>query len=58
MSLEWIITGIILLGGMTAGGISLWIKRRREAQVSASFEAIGIQPDLADSKEDEKTSLK
>ena len=56
MNLEWIITGIILLGGMTAAGISLWIKRRREAQVSASFEAIGIQPDLADSKEDEKTS--
>ena len=32
MSLEWIIVGIILLGGMTAGGISLWIKRRKDAQ--------------------------
>ena len=32
MSVEWIITGVILLGGMTAAGISLWIKRRREAQ--------------------------
>ena len=56
MNLEWIVTGIILLGGMTAAGISLYIKRRKEAQVSASFEAIGIQPDLADSKEDKKAS--
>ena len=32
MSLEWIITGIILLGGMAACGISLYLKRRREAQ--------------------------
>ena len=32
MNLEWIITGIILLGGMTAAGISLYIKRRKEAQ--------------------------
>ena len=32
MSLEWIVTGIILLGGMTAGGISLWFKRRKGAQ--------------------------
>ena len=32
MNLEWIITGVILLGGMTAAGISLWIKRRKDAQ--------------------------
>ena len=32
MNLEWIITGMILFGGMTAAGISLWIKRKREAQ--------------------------
>jgi hypothetical protein len=32
MSLEWIVTGMILLGAMVAGGISLWIKRRRESQ--------------------------
>ena len=32
MSLEWIVTGIILLGGMTACGISLYLKRRKEAQ--------------------------
>jgi len=32
MSLEWIVTGFILLGGMIAGAISLYIKRRREAQ--------------------------
>jgi hypothetical protein len=32
MSLEWIVTGIILLGGMAAGGISLYIKRKREKE--------------------------
>ena len=32
MSLEWVVTGIILLGAMTACGISLYIKRRKEAQ--------------------------
>ena len=29
MSLAWIVTGAILLGGMVAGAISLYIKRRR-----------------------------
>lgn len=52
MSVEWIVTGIILLGGMTAAGISLYIKRRREAQATDSF--TDFQPDLADFKEDEK----
>ena len=32
MNIEWIVTGIILFGGMTTAGISLYIKRRREAQ--------------------------
>ncbi len=32
MSLEWVVTGIILLGGMTACGISLYIKRKRESK--------------------------
>lgn len=36
MNVEWIITGIILLGAMLAGGISLYIKKRREAALSAS----------------------
>ena len=52
MSVEWIVTGVILLGGMTAAGISLYIKRRRESQATDSF--TDIQPDLADFKEDEK----
>ena len=30
MSLEWIVTGMILLGGMIAVGIRLYIKRRKE----------------------------
>lgn len=31
MNAEWIVTGIILLGAMAAGGISLYIKRRKDA---------------------------
>ena len=56
MSLEWIITGIILLGGMVAGGISLYIKRRRASQdVSNSFTE--IQSDLTEFKEDENSEF-
>jgi hypothetical protein len=29
MSPEWIIAGVILLGAMTAGSISLYLKRRK-----------------------------
>ncbi len=36
MNVEWTITGIILLGAMTAGGISLYLKRRKESQISDS----------------------
>jgi Zn-dependent protease with chaperone function len=38
MSLEWIITGIILLGGMAAGGISLYVKRKREKEADEQNE--------------------
>lgn len=38
MNIEWTITGIILLGGMTAGGISLYLKKRREAKLADSPE--------------------
>jgi len=34
MNLEWIVTGTILFGAMIACGISLYIKRRREQNVS------------------------
>jgi len=57
MSVEWIVTGLILLGGMTAAGISLYIKRRREAQAVSdlSLADTKIQSDLADpEKDDEK----
>ena len=53
MNVEWIITGVILLGGMTAAGISLYIKRRREARAfsNLSLPDPETKPDL---KEDEK----
>jgi len=34
MNLEWIVTGIVLFGAMIAGGISLYIKRRKEQSAS------------------------
>jgi LPXTG-motif cell wall-anchored protein len=34
MNLEWIVTGIVLFGAMIAGGISLYIKRRKEQNLS------------------------
>jgi LPXTG-motif cell wall-anchored protein len=41
MSPEWVVTGIILLGGMAAGGISVYLKRRKEN--FDSFDDAGIQ---------------
>jgi len=34
MNLEWIVTGFVLFGAMIAGGISLYIKRRKEQNLS------------------------
>jgi len=34
MNLEWIVTGIVLFGAMIAGGTSLYIKRRKEQNLS------------------------
>jgi hypothetical protein len=46
ISLIWIITGMILFGGMTAGAIHLWIKRRREAKfISDPFDDTKIPSD-------------
>lgn len=30
-SFEMVLVGIILLSGMTAGGVSLWLKRKKES---------------------------
>jgi len=54
MSVEWIVTGVILLGGMAAAGISLYIKRRKEAQAGL-FEATDIKSDLAESEKEDET---
>jgi len=53
MSVEWIVTGVILLGGMVTAGISLYIKRRREAQTDL-FEVTDVKPDLAESEKDDE----
>ncbi|MGI0022030.1 MAG: hypothetical protein ACRD9Q_04120 [Nitrososphaeraceae archaeon] len=57
MSVEWIVTGVILLGGMAVAGISLYIKRRREAQAASdlSLTDTGIQSDLTDIEKDDET---
>jgi len=34
MNLEWIVTGIVLFGAMIAGGISLYVKRRKAQNMS------------------------
>jgi len=34
MNVEWITTGVILLGAMLAGGISLYLKKRRDAALA------------------------
>lgn len=41
MNAEWIVTGIILLGAMAAGGVSLYLKKRRETLTDSSGD---IQP--------------
>jgi len=57
MSVEWIVTGVILFGGMAAAGISLYIKRRRETQAVSdlSLADTEIQPDLAEPEKDDET---
>jgi hypothetical protein len=49
MNPEWIITGIILLGGMIAAAISLYIRQRKEAQTLGFAD---VQPDSDYSKND------
>jgi len=51
MNPAWIVTGIILLGGMMAGGISLYLKRRKETQPDL-FENAEILPDLSGPERD------
>jgi hypothetical protein len=32
MNFQFVLAGVILLGAMTAAGISVWIKRRKEQE--------------------------
>lgn len=48
MNVEWTITGVIFLGAMTAGGNSLYLKRKREAKLVGLSENTGVnQNDLS-----------
>ena len=34
ISLEWVVTGFLLFGGMVAGGVSLYVKRKKEEKMA------------------------
>ena len=34
ISLEWVVTGFLLFGGMVAGGISLYFRRKKEEKLA------------------------
>ena len=52
MNFEWVVTGIILLGGMLACGISLYIKRRRESK-NPDLYGSKIRPDFYEEESDD-----
>lgn len=52
MNPEWVVTGIILFGGMAAAGLSLYLKRRKESQISTPF--YDIKTDLGESDKGNK----
>lgn len=56
MNPAWIITGIILFGGMAAAGVSLYVKKRKESRVFDSLDGAG--PDLAGPEKDENQAQK
>ena len=49
-SFEMILVGIILLSGMTAGGIKLWLSRRQESLKQSNSNDTSEQQNI-DSKE-------
>ena len=52
MNPAWIVTGIILFGGMAAAGVSLYLRRRRESQVFDPF-VMDTKPNLAEPEKDD-----
>lgn len=34
ISLEWVVTGFLLFGAMIAGGVSLYVKRKKEEKLA------------------------
>ena len=50
MNVEWTLTGMILLSAMTAGGISLYIKKRK----AQDFDLLTDNPDPEEYQQDKK----
>lgn len=50
MNPAWVITGIILFGGMAAAAVSLYVKKRRESQL---FDRPGAGLGLKEPEKDE-----
>jgi hypothetical protein len=53
MSLVWLIPGMLLLGALVAGSISMWLKKRKEAKNSTLYGS-RIRPDFTEENKDEK----
>ena len=51
MNVGWTLTGMILLSAMTAGGISLYIKKKKKAQ---DFDLLTDNPDPEEYQQDKK----
>ena len=56
MNPVWIVTGIILFGGMAAAGISLYVKKRRESESFDHLDKAGLG--LTGSEKDENQAQK
>jgi len=52
MSLVWLIPGTLLLGALVAGSISMWLKKRREAN-NPNLYGSRIRPDFTEEKDKE-----
>ena len=57
MNPAWVVTGVILFGGMAAAGISLYVKKRKESRHYDPLGA-GTGPGLKEPEKDESQAQK